>query len=172
MCVCRDITDIYLVRNVTNSVCFYMSLYTFLCHPLLLFYSSVILSRYFASSSSLAGGDSRLWSGYPAADNPVPLSPTIFCARDPDAALNAGHRRLLTKLGERGGGGGVSCGRMKEAHVIKNSGPPVNASPLKTAGPGSCRHSATYKLILSLCRYRVTTPPLLPPFVGCFVRAP
>lgn len=23
-----------------------------------------------------------------------------------------------------------------------------------------------------MCRYRVTTPPLLPPFVGCFVRAP
>lgn len=55
---------------------------------------------------------------------------------------------------------------------LKPACPPVNALPLKTAGPGYRLHSATWKLILSLCRYLVTTPPLLPPFVGCFVWAP
>ena len=43
-----------------------------------------------------------LW--HPAADSAVPLRSSIFCVGDPDAALNAGHRRLLTKLGKKGGG--------------------------------------------------------------------
>lgn len=68
--------------------------------------------------------------------------------------------------------GGVCVCAWKKCTRLKMACPPVNASPLKTAGTGSCLHSATYKLILSLCRYLVTTPPLLPPFVGCFVRAP
>lgn len=109
-----------------------------------------------------------LW--HPAADNAVPLCSSIFCAGDPDAALNAGHHRLLTKLGERGGGFCVCA--WKTCTRLKIACPPVNASPLKTAGPGSCLHSPTYKLILSLCCYLVTTPPLRPPFVVCFVRAP
>lgn len=68
--------------------------------------------------------------------------------------------------------GGFCVCAWKERTRLKIACPPVNASPLKTAGPGSCLHSATYKLILSLCRYLVATPPLLPPFVGGFVRAP
>lgn len=60
----------------------------------------------------------------------------------------------------------------KKCTWLKIACPAVNASPLKTAGLGCRLHSATRKLILSLCRYLVTTPPLLPLFVGCFVRAP
>lgn len=71
----------------------------------------------------------------------------------------------------REGGGVVLCA-WKKCTRLKIVRPAVNASPLKTAGLGSCLHSAMYKLILSLCRYRVTTPPLLPPFVACFVREP
>lgn len=69
-------------------------------------------------------------------------------------------------------GRGVVLCVWKKCTRLKIVRPAVNASPLKTAGLGSCLHSAMYKLILSLCRYRVTTPPLLPPFVACFVREP
>lgn len=60
----------------------------------------------------------------------------------------------------------------KKCTRLKIARPPVKASPLKTAGSGSCLHSATWKLILSLCHYLVPTPPLLPLFVDCFVRVP
>lgn len=36
-----------------------------------------------------------------------PLSSSVFCAGDPDTALNAGQCRLPTKPGERGGGGAL-----------------------------------------------------------------
>lgn len=77
-------------------------------------------------------GDSRPWTGHLAADIPVPLSSSIFCAGDPDVALNAGHRRLLTKLGERG----VLCVCLKEEHVIKNSLPSCQCIAIKNSWAG------------------------------------
>lgn len=54
-----------------------------------------------------------------------PLTGT-FCAGDPDAALNTGHSRLLTKLCERG----VLCACLKGAtRTVKISLPSVNAAP-------------------------------------------
>lgn len=108
--------------------------------------------------------------GLPAADGPAGHSSGCLCAGHPDTALNAGHCRLLTKRGERP----VFVCVSESSARLKIACPPVNAAaaPLKTAGPGSCLHWATWKLILSLCRYLVTTPPLRTLFVACFVQAP
>lgn len=79
--------------------------------------------------------------------------------------VTAGYWQSLVK--------GAFCEHVwKKCIQLKIACPPVNVSPLKTAGLGFCLHSATWKLILSLCADLVTTPPLLPPFVGCFVQAP
>lgn len=80
-------------------------------------------------------GKSSLWTEHPAADNPVPFSSSIFCARDPDAALNAGHHRLLTELGEKGGV--VLCVCLKEAHAIKNSLPSCQCNAIKNSWAGA-----------------------------------
>lgn len=61
------------------------------------------------------------------------LSSSVFCARDPDTALNAGQCRLLTKLGERGGGCFV-C--LKEVHAIKNSLPSCQCITIKNSWAG------------------------------------
>ena len=73
-----------------------------------------------------------LW--HPAADGAVPFCSSIFCAGDPDAALNAGHHRLLTKLGERGGGFCVV--RLKDVHAIKNSLPSCQCIAIKNSWAG------------------------------------
>lgn len=57
----------------------------------------------------------------------------IFCAGDPDAALNAGHRRLLTKLCEKG----VLCACLKGAmRTVKNSLPACQCSAIKNSWAG------------------------------------
>lgn len=61
--------------------------------------------------------------------------------------------------------------RLKDVHAIKNSLPSCQCIAIKNSWAGLLS-AFTYKLILSLCCYLVTTPPLRPPFVVCFVRAP
>lgn len=101
---------------VSYSICF-TTLFSFLgiLHPGGLWRSS--------KGSQCSGPDIQLQTT---------LSSSIFCARDPDAALNAGHRRLLTKLGERG----VLCACLKEVHAIKNSLPSCQCIAIKNSWAG------------------------------------
>lgn len=75
------------------------------------------------------GGNFRPFTGHPAADK---LSSSIFCARDPDTALNAGQCRLLTKLVREGGC--FVC--LKEVHAIKNSPPCCQCITIKNSWAG------------------------------------
>lgn len=114
-----------------------------------------------------AAEDSRPGTGHPAANSHSFAAPFVQgTLTQPWMQVSAGYWQSLGK--ERG----VALYAWKKCTRLKIVCPPVNASPLKTAGLGSCLHSAMYKLILTLCRRRVTTPPLLPPFVACFVREP
>lgn len=83
--------------------------FTCLCTHSYVNYCYCFLTLFLLSLLANAGGPRWSGTGFHTPDwtfscrQPrTPLSPTIFCAGDPDAALNAGHRRLLTKLGERG----------------------------------------------------------------------
>lgn len=82
VCVC---SDIYLVWNVANVVWLYMS---FFCQLLQQFYGTIFFSKN-------PGG---LWCL-----DWTSLYPASFVQGTLTQALNAGHRRLLTKLRERGG---------------------------------------------------------------------
>lgn len=68
------------------------------------------------------------------------LSSRVFCAGDPDTALNAGQCRLLTKLGDRAGGVGVGVGGcfvcLKDVHAIKNSLPSCQCITIKNSWAG------------------------------------
>lgn len=86
----------------------------------------------FFFSVSLRRSSGWFWTGHQAADTPEAHSSSSFCARDPDAALNAGHCRLLTKLGERG----VLCVRLKAVHAIKNSLPSCQCIAIKNSWAG------------------------------------
>ncbi len=168
VCVCREIIDIYLVWDVANFVWLYMSLYTVLCQ-FFLYLNNIVLCCPSWRSVVVWWGKSWAQDWTSSCRQPcTPLLQHLLC-KGPWRSLECRSPQVTDKARWKGG----FCVHVwKKRTRLKIACPPVNALPLKTAGPGSCLHSATYKLILPLCCYLVTTPPLLPPFVGCFVRAP
>lgn len=96
------------------------------------FYCNIsLISKYCPSQRSV-----RVYWGIPDSGLDIqlqtPLSPSAFCSGDPDVALNAGHCRLLTKLGERG----VLWACLKEVHTIKNSLPSCQCIAIKNSWAG------------------------------------
>lgn len=120
-----------------HMVHFYMFLYTALCKSFWLIRPRLIPGFWPCWRSEVVcgglAGNSRVYSGDPAVDIRPPLGSSVLCAGDPDAALNAGHRRLLTKLGEREG---FLCARLKEVHAIKNSLPSCQCVAIKNSWAG------------------------------------
>ncbi len=106
VCLQRHYRHLLSLRCSKLSVTLHISVHILMSiFSLFLLHYFLFFSRFLFILEVCGGlaGKSRLWTEHPAADDPVPFSSSIFCARDPDAALNAGHHRLLTKLGERGG---------------------------------------------------------------------
>lgn len=160
VCVYRDIIDIYLPWNVTY--CTFTPHYTF--HPTITWFSSVFSATW--KFRKVQQGISDPVLDFQLQTASLPASFVQGTLTQPWMQVSAGYRQSSVV------GWGVVLCAWKKCTRLKILCPVVNASPLKTAGLGSCLHSAMYKLILSLCRYRVTTPPLLPPFVACFVQEP
>lgn len=120
-------------------------------------------------SGESPAGNSRPQTGHPAANSQ--LSSSVLCARDPDTALNAGQCRLLTKLGERGGGSGVVGGgcfvQLKEVHAIKNSLPSCQCVTIKNSWAGLLSAFSHVQVDSLFCAAVVSQLPLLlPPFVA------
>lgn len=164
MCLQRHYVYLFSLKCSKYSMAFNASEHM----SIVLFCNNVLVWRFlhFGGQWSCWGLTWKFWTGHfqlQTSQYPHLLSSAVWCSfecRSPQVSDKA-----LWK--------GWFCAPVwKKCTRLKIARPPVSALPLKTAGPGFCLHSATWKLILSLCHYLVPTPPLLQLFVGCFVRAP